>query len=574
MKPAFQFALLFLWKLTILSSAAATAAPDFGPNVHIFDPSMDGAVIQKRCKEVFDQQERSQFGKGRFALLFKPGSYDVDLSVGYYTHVAGLGESPRDVVMKGVGVHCDAGWSGGDALVNFWRACENLTMAPGGGGTVRWAVSQAAPLRRVLVKGSIMLADSGASSGGFMADSKIEGRVIPASQQQWLSRNSEWSGWEGGVWNMVFVGSTNPPAGTWPERPFTVVEKTPVIREKPFLQIDRSGNYGVFVPAPRFSSVGCSWDTGKTAGEWIPIDRFHVARADRDSSASINAALAEGKHLLLTPGIYQLQESLRVLRPRTVILGLGLATLTPVKGTSAIEVADVDGVKIAGVLLDAGLEKSPFLLRVGEAGSATDHSKDPTFLYDVFCRIGGAAAGSADCSVEINSSHVIGDHFWLWRADHGEGAGWTSNPARNGLIVNGRHVTIYGLFVEHYQEYQTLWNGENGRVYFYQCEMPYDPPTPADWQHSGVQGWAAYKVGDKVRTHDARGLGIYCIFLKSAIVAQNAVEAPIARDVRFQNITTIRLGNPTGDTEIANVINNTGGPARPQAKVMKYPEAK
>jgi hypothetical protein len=554
-----------------LNAGAATPAPDFGPNVHIFDPSMTPAAIQQQCDSIYRTQERNQFGPNRYALLFKPGTYDLDVKVGYYTHVAGLGSLPGDVVIKGVGVHSDAGWSGGDALVNFWRACENLTIVPSKSGIVRWAVSQASPFRRMQVKGPIILADTGASSGGFMADSKIDDQVISASQQQWISRNSEWRLWNGGVWNMVFVGDVNPPAGTWPERPFTTVAKTPIVREKPFLQIDRAGNYSVFVPAIRTNSIGCSWKTGVPPGEAIPIDQFYIARADKDSAATINAALAQGKHLLLTPGVYPLKDAIRITRPGTIVLGIGLATLTPQNGTPGMLVSDVDGVKIAGILLDAGPKESPILLQVGEPGSAKNHAKDPIFLYDIFCRVGGAGPGSAVNSVTINSSYVIGDHFWIWRADHGAGAGWKSNPGQSGLIVNGQFVTIYGLFVEHYQEYQTVWNGDGGRVYMYQCEMPYDPPTPEEWQHDGVQGWAAYKVSDKVTTHEAWGVGIYCIFLKPRIVAANAVEAPKKPGVKFQNITTFRLGNPSGDTEIENVINGEGGPAHPQAKVMEDP---
>src|SRR5207253_7523621 len=139
------------------------------------------------------------------------------------------------------------------------------------------------------------------------------------------------------------------------------------------------------------------------------------------------------------------------------------------------------------------------------------HPNDPIVLSDIFCRAGGAAPGAARCFVTINANDVIGDNFWLWRADHGNGAGWTTNANRNGLIVNGANVTVYGLFVEHCQEYQTLWNGNGGRMYFYQSEMPYDPPNYEAWSHDGVHGYASYKVADSVTTHQAWGLGIYCV---------------------------------------------------------------
>src|SRR5690606_13379417 len=173
---------------------------------------------------------------------------------------------------------------------------------------------------------------------------------------------------------------------------------------------------------------------------------------------------------------------------------------------------DVDGVKVAGLTIDAGTTPSPTLMRVGPVGSSADHAINPTSLHDVFCRIGGGFPGSADGCMEINSHQVIGDHFWLWRADHGNGVGWYENVSKNGLVVNGNDVTIYGLFVEHFHEYQTVWNGERGRVYFYQCEMPYDPPNQEAWQHDGVMGYAGYKVAESVTTHEAWGLGVYAVF--------------------------------------------------------------
>src|SRR3954451_20743407 len=106
---------------------------------------------------------------------------------------------------------------------------------------------------------------------------------------------------------MVFVGATNPPAGDWPQRPYTVIEQTPVIREKPYLCVDDNGRYVLRVPelAPK-PSKGVSWKSAASHEATIPIDRFLIARADRDDAARINAALDSGKNVLLTPGIYHL----------------------------------------------------------------------------------------------------------------------------------------------------------------------------------------------------------------------------------------------------------------------------
>jgi hypothetical protein len=222
-------------------------------------------------------------------------------------------------------------------------------------------------------------------------------------------------------------------------------------------------------------------------------------------------------------------------------------------------VSDVGGVKVGGLLIEAGAANSPTLLQVGEPDSAVSHARSPLFLYDICCRAGGALAGNASCFVTINCNDVVGDNFWLWRADHGRGAGWNSNKNKTGLIVNGNRVTCYGLFVEHCQEYQTIWNGNGGRVYFYQSEMPYDPPSVDSWRHGDVNGYASYKVADAVTDHEAWGLGVYCVFYAAPIVAENAIETPTAPGVKMHHMVTIRL-NGQRNTGINHVINGTGSP--------------
>jgi hypothetical protein len=310
----------------------------------------------------------------------------------------------------------------------------------------------------------------------------------------------------------------------------------------------------VFVPALRTNTSGVTWTaTAQTQGTSIPIDQFFIARAGVDTAATINAALAQGKHLLLTPGIYPLNDTIRVTSANTVVLGLGFATLQPTTGAIAMSVADVDGVKLAGLLFDAGATNSPVLLQVGPTGSAAGHAANPTSLHDVFARVGGAGVGKATVSVQINSSNVVVDHTWLWRADHGTGVGWTSNTAQNGLVVNGANVTI--------QQFQVLWNGNGGRVVFYQSEIPYDPPNQASWRSaSNLNGWASYKVADSVTSHEAWGLGIYSVFTNPNVFLTRAVEIPTTANVKFHHLTTVNLTNNGG---ISNVINNTGGATQP-----------
>lgn len=534
------------------------AGPDFGPNVLVFEPSM--ADAQARLDAVFKKQETAQFEGGRYALLFRPGTYRLEVQVGFYTQVAGLGQSPDDVVIDGA-VRSNANWmKDRNATCNFWRSMENLSVMPAAGKPNVWAVSQGTGVRRVHMKGDIDLWDGGWSSGGLLADSKVDGNITSGSQQQWMSRNAAFGEWRGGNWNMVFVGVENAPAGAWPAKPYTVVEQTPLIREKPYVSLDEHGAFVVRVPALRAEPTrGVTWGAGQPADTVLSLDTFHIATVGKDSAASMNAALAEGKNLLVTPGVYHLDAALKVSRPGTVVLGLGYPTLIPDSGTPAMMVADVDGVEVSGLMFDAGAVESPVLVEVGPEGAKAGHRGNPVVLHDICCRAGGAAAGSARSLVTINSGNVIGDNLWLWRADHGAGAGWTTNRNRNGLIVNGADVTIYGLFVEHSQEYQTLWNGEAGRVYFYQSEMPYDPPAGNEWSHDGVAGYASYKVAESVKTHEAWGLGVYCYFNETPMIAESAIEAPAAAGVQLHHMIAVRL-NGVPESGIRHVLNGVGGP--------------
>ncbi|MEU4826831.1 discoidin domain-containing protein [Actinomadura sp. NPDC023710] len=545
---------------------------DLGPNVLVFDPSMSTSDVQGRLDAVFREQESNQFGTARYALLFKPGNYNVNADLGFYTSIAGLGRNPDDVTING-GVTVDAGWFGGNATQNFWRSAENLSITPSGGAD-RWAVSQAAPFRRIHVRGDLNLAPTGYgwASGGYIADSRVDGQVQPYSQQQWLTRDSRIGGNLNGVWNMVFSGVEGAPAQSFPNPPYTTLNTSPVTREKPYLYTDASGAYGVFVPALRRDSRGTTWSGGSTPGSSIPLSQFYVAKPG-DSAATINAALGQGLNLLFTPGVYHLGQTINVTRPGTVVLGIGYPTLVPDNGVAAMSVADVDGVKLAGILFDAGTAESPVLLRLGPDGASADHAGDPSSVQDVFFRIGGAGPGKAATSLVVNSDDALLDHIWAWRADHGSGVGWTVNTAANGVVVNGDDVTAYGLFVEHYQKYQLVWNGERGRTVFFQNEMPYDPPNQSAWRSDSPDGYAAYKVADSVTAHEGWGLGSYCYFnVDPSIVAARGFEVPDRPGVRFHDLLTVSLG---GNGVIRHVVNDTGpeasGTDTVPANVVGYP---
>ena len=567
-----------LWEVAVGTTGGGTTVPagcpvqsdtpDLGPNVAVFDPSTPTATIQARLDSVFEAQKLNQFGTRRDALLFKPGTYGVEANIGYYTSIAGLGQNPGDVTINGH-VTVDAFDGTGNATQNFWRSTENLAVNPS--GSDRWAVAQAAPFRRMDIRGNLDLfpASYGWASGGYIADSKVSGRTESASQQQWYTRDSSLGSWSGSNWNMVFSGVAGAPAQSFPNPPMTTLATTPVSRDVPYLYVDGAGKYRVFLPALRTNATGPSWAAGSTPGSSLPMSQFYVVKAG-DTSTTINRALDAGCNLFVTPGVYHLDQTLRVTKPGTVALGIGMPTFIPDGGVTAMTVADVDGVRLKGLLFDAGTTNSPTLLTVGTAGSTASHAADPTTIQDVFFRIGGDIAGKATNSLTVNSNDTIIDHIWAWRADHGNAGtyGWTVNTADNGLTVNGNNVLATGLFVEHYQKYEVLWNGQNGRTIFFQNEMPYDPPNQAAFMNGTSKGWAAYKVADSVTTHEAWGVGSYCYFnIDPTISADRAFEVPVTPGVKFHDLLTVSLG---GNGTINRVINNTGGPAAGTATIPSF----
>src|ERR1035438_1084470 len=241
--------------LALCGAVFAADKPDFGSNVLVFDPAMPAASIQEQIDKVYAVQQKSQFGSERYALVFQPGTYNVDIPIGFYTQVIGLGATPDSVHING-NVHSDAYLPNNNATCNFWRAVEGFSVTPTG-GAMQWAVSQAISFRRMHVIGDVVLHQNGGwASGGWMSDSLVDGAVGSGPQQQWISRNSEWGKWTGANWNMVFVGVVNPPAGEWPSPDYTKIANTPIVREKPYLEIDAKGNYSVRVPALRTESSG------------------------------------------------------------------------------------------------------------------------------------------------------------------------------------------------------------------------------------------------------------------------------------------------------------------------------
>ncbi len=618
--PAAAIALivvLLAGAITAVGSAASAApenpaaTPAFGPNVTVFDPTMSTSQIQAAVDAISAKQIDNEMGTARYSLLFKPGTYGtagapLKFQVGYYTEVAGLGRNPTDVVINGsVDVYnrCLPPPAGSTlptycvALNNFWRSLSNVTINVAGGTTdcrktgMFWAASQASPMRRVNINGNLTLMDYCTdqpqwASGGFIADSKA-GNVVNGSQQQYLVRNSTIGSWSNGVWNQVFSGTQGAPAtnfaapmldpnnGQPTNGTYTTIAATPVSREKPYLYVDSNGTWNVLVPKVRVNSTGTTWGSVATVGTTLPLSSFYLA-TPADSVATVNAQLSAGKNLILTPGVYNAGQSITVNRSDTVVLGMGMATLTAVNGAVPLTVGDVRGVMVAGIMIDAGAVNSPALMTVGTLGTgpACTDPANPTTLSDVFFRIGGPHVGKATQALVVNSDHVLMDDIWSWRADHGNPGtfGWDVSPSDTGLVVHGDHVTATGLFVEHYKKYNVIWDGEYGRTIFFQNEMPYDPPSQSAWRTGAVLGYAGYKVGDAVKNHELWGGGSYIYTnVDPSIHATRAFEVPVTPGVKLHSLLTVQLLAGLID----HVVNDTGavtpGPVAAPSFVVHFP---
>ncbi len=564
-----------------LSVTALSAPPSdkeiFGNKVIVFSPSDAPEAVATKMAEINDSLFGKEMSPNRYAVLFKPGDYTAAglINVPFYVHLAGLGKTPYDVKLHNV--HTPPHLRDGNGTCTFWRSAENFSIVGPATyyepETFKWAVSQAAPIRRIYSQRVLRTQwENGWVSGGYAADCIFEAPAGSDHQQQWFYRNSRLDEGRGNFreekYNYCLQGvelgdkaDMDSYYGNSARDNVTFIPTTGIIREKPFLHIGDDGRYKVFRPDLRFDSKGVSY-TPQDMGcgkSFDLLDNFYIVK-EQTPASTINTQLKKGKNILFTPGMYIIDEPLIIDNPDAIVMGIGWATLIPGERNheTAIKVADVDGVTIASLLFDSHWSSNT-LLQVGESKSAKRHTDNPVLLADLFFRIGGFRASTVhvERAVEINSNDVIGDHFWIWRADHGVrgSVGWNVNTAKNGLVVNGDYVHIYGLFNEHFQEYQTIWNGENGQMIFYQCETPYDAPYQAAYMsHDGtVDGYAAYKVADHVMNHDARALGIYDVIIHDIRIA-NSVETPESEGVTFTNLCNNSLSNP-GPRGIGYLIN-------------------
>ena len=564
--------IVLLLSLFVINVFTAEPNPPVWPSsVYVLNPATP-STSQNIIDQIFAQNGgpnppfNGQWSNSRYALLFLPGVHNVTMNVGYYTSVIGLGQQPSDTnIQTVVCQNGDFDYSGG-ALSNFWRSAENFYTKPivawnnSPSPSMLWAVSQACPLRRVYVDGDLNLFQynsgccAGYSSGGYLADSTVSGTITSGSQQQFYVRNTQAGTWTGGNWNMVFQGNTGGYPGThcsnsafWP---ITSIPQTPIIAEKPYLTINtQTGKYSIVVPNLQSNKVGPT--TVFTNAKSIDLSSVYVA-TESDTADTINAKLNQGLHLLLTPGNYNLTSPIIITQSSTVVLGIGFPTLISAAGNPVIVVQSVPGVKIAGVLLQAGPINADSLLIWGN--NDRGDPSNPGFLYDCFARVGGTNNPSiqqvmASTMIKIQQDNVVIDNAWLWRADHditGEVYDG-NNPCDHGLQVYSDNVITYGLAVEHQLNDLVQWYGNNGQVYFYQSELPYDVTQ----QNFGDPAYVGFRVDPSVSAFQGWGMGVYCYFRDYTVVTTNGIYGP----GQFTNSLSVFLN---GNGQITYTVNNQG----------------
>jgi len=478
------------------------------------------------------------FSTERVAFLFENGYHNVDVKVGYYTSVLGLGGAE----IKSLITHNDASDVAG-ALCNFWRSVERIKIST----STLYAVSQASPMRSVEINGDLSLSENGGySSGGFLADMKISGNVYSGTQQQYFARNSDFSWWHDGQWNMVFQGCSvapNEDCGRYND-----IYDTPHIAEKPYIR--KSGSkYSIVIPGLQKNLRGRD-----NSNDESTIAFEHVYVATSDDIDGLLSALANNDILsvVLTPGIYLLTETLVIYKDNFILFGMGMANLVAPPGQSAVLVTG-NGVRVSGLLIEpeGKYAKNEPLVVVGHSGQKSGSETSPVGLYDIFTRVGrfrNAEQTSVDIQVQINMDWVFLDDVWLWRGDHDAygPVAFGMNPSNIGLEVNGDNVHAYGVASEHNIKQQVKWSGNGGYVAFFQAEMPYDVSE---------YDVAAFEVSSHVKSFAGYGLGAYCFFRDHDVTAPYGFSTPNNQNVYMKNVFTIFL---TGQGGIRHVINQEG----------------
>ena len=531
----------------------------FNDDVKIFNPSNDIDDINSFIHEYYEIARREEWYQKRLEILFMPGDYTgVVISNGYYTSIKGLGYYPDDVVVSKLETKNHP--NTGNALINFWRSNENINVKEDS----VWAISQATSLRRMHFNKSLTLSDfdleegdNGWSSGGFIANTRIDDIVNPGSQQQFLLRNTTFESFTHSNMNMVFEGTIGQlPEGEWLNNRTTYLENSLKIKEKPYLVFDENKGFGVVVPSLNTYQNGYYFD--HTDYDFISLNDFYIAHPDFDDDVSINNALSKYQHILFTPGIYKIKDTLKVRNDESIIMGMGYATLSSEENLGTLLEVESKDNTICSLLFQNEKEINSFL------HLKENNDNEETLLSDLFFRVGGQSKNntSVETGLIIDMDNVIIDHFWVWRADHGNNIGYFKNYAGNGVIINGDNIISHAMMIEHFYKYQLIYNGENGELVFYQSETPYDLPNQTYWMRSDHTGEAAfgypsYKIGDNVINHKGYGIGIYYVNTSGKYeTCYTGLETPYNNGIDLYHISARYFG---GEGGFIYTINNIKG---------------
>ncbi|MDC0535540.1 glycoside hydrolase family 55 protein, partial [Francisellaceae bacterium] len=534
----------------------------------------------------------------RYAVLVEPGNYAMSspFKLNYYTEIMGVDNDRANVVLSpGINAlnECDVSDPNNipekcetlGALNNFWRSMSSMTYDvpfSNNNGQLRVAISQASPLRNLHIKnGTLVLCDwdtqlknpgtqyaykpCGNASGGFLSESVVDGHIIGGAQQQFNFFNVWAEVVQSDLWNTTihnesgefppFIGEmedSNQIVNPWLMAPLTQVSQDEAVNMK----------------KPRLVKDNNQWkvkqgDSSDSLNDYVLLtmpEGQDVVTVSANDVATINQALSNGKKgLVVMPGIYQIQDKIQVPNNKTV-LGIGIPSLVCDNPSGCMQTGS-DGVRIAGVTFEAGSQNSKddrnnVLLTVGEIGQGS--VTNPTVLQDANCRIARVFENQDSpevfACIEVNANNVIGQNLWLWRADHDyvtwenthevttayhHLVDWDKDYGQHGLIVNGDNVHMNGLFVEHFNNYQTVWNGKNGRINFYQSEIPYLTPQG---NGDGVKGVTCNAPGESGKNYEAcpslyitenatgfkgQGMGIYSYFPGEYKVGLDDFGAPL-----------------------------------------------
>jgi hypothetical protein len=543
-------------------------------NVYFFSPT--DTNIQSDIYEVFSKQggikpeNNGQFSMFNYALLFMPGTYNnIDIPIGYYTHVAGLGRKISDVVLDGNGPHVD---NSSDnymvgSLNNFWRSCENMTVNnPSDGNTNKgiliWSVSQAASMRSVQINGDLQLFaveedKGGYASGGYVSNVKAND-VMSGSQQQFICRNLSINSFKSPLWNQVLVGcDLDIPAvecclKEGSAKTLLVVDKTPVISEKPYLvATDPTKKYVLsIIKPPRVINSSGFLQTPVNGSIEIKEDGYFIATPGTTSSI-INKQLSNNKDIIFCPGIYNLDDTL-ILKGQ-LLFGLGIPRII---SNSKKDIVSGYG-DICGIIFEAaeGSNNTTILVNMNQ--------NNPSNLWDVYCRVGGGLdetkSYSADKMLYVGGKDSIVDNCWCWVADHYASSnytGWDKAACSVGVHIDGDNVVCYGMFAEHNHDVNLYWSGDFGEMYMFQSEFNYFPESKKSFNNS-----VSYHVDTSVTKHTIRGAGAYCFFpcsssSKTDIYALAGFMFPSSDVVDYKTIFTVYLNGYGG---INNVIVDENG---------------